>query len=121
MQLLLQTFKLVSMFLQCLQQLQEQLDTIDAAADLCPPPLKLGLEEVQQRVVVRWEELRDYTEQRGEDLKLAYQRYIFNNTVKTPVESLSFIFFKKYIVHLFIIFCFSFYCYYIAQQCSALN
>lgn len=70
----------------CLQQLQEQLDTVDAAANFCPSSLKLGLEEVQQRVVERWEELRDYTEQRGEELKLAYQRYLFNNIVKTPIE-----------------------------------
>lgn len=69
----------------CLQQLQEQLDTVDAAVNLCPPGLKLGLEEVQQRVVERWEELRDYAEQRGEELKLAYQRYLFINTVKTPL------------------------------------
>lgn len=67
----------------CVQQLQEQLDAVDAAVNLCPPRLKLGLEEVQQRVVERWEELRDYTEQRGEELKLAYQRYLFINTVKT--------------------------------------
>lgn len=63
--------------------MQEQLDAVDAAVNHCPPRLKLGLEEVQQRVVERWEELRDYTEQRGEELKLAYQRYLFINTVKT--------------------------------------
>lgn len=66
----------------CVQQLQEQLDAAAAAVDLSPPRLKLGLEEVQQRVVERWEELRDYTEQRGEELKLAYQRHLFMNTVR---------------------------------------
>lgn len=68
----------------CVQQLQEQLDAADAAVNLCPPRLELDLVEVQQRVVERWEELRDYTERRGEELKLAYQRYLFINTVKTP-------------------------------------
>lgn len=67
--------------------MQEQLNAVDAAVNLCPPRLKLGLEEVQQRVVERWEELRDYTERRGEELKLAYQRYLFMNTVKTPLLS----------------------------------
>lgn len=67
-----------------MQQLQEQLDAVDSAVNLCPPRLKLGLEELQQRVVERWEELRDYTEQRGVELKLAYQRYLFINTVKSP-------------------------------------
>lgn len=64
-------------------QLQEQLDAIDSILDLCTPQLKLRLEEVQQEVVERWEELRLHTEQREEELKLTCQRYQFLNTVKT--------------------------------------
>lgn len=64
-------------------QLQEQLDVIDSIVDLCTPQLKLRLQEVQQEVVERWEELQLHTEQREEELKLACQRYMFLNTVKT--------------------------------------
>lgn len=73
--------------------MQEQLDAVDAAVKHCPPRLKLGLEEVQQQVVERWEELRDYTAQRGEELKLAYQRYLFYNTVRTSLFSFLTLFF----------------------------
>lgn len=83
------------------QQLQEQLDAVDAAFNLCPPRLKLGLRKVQQQVVERWEELRDYAEQRGEELKLAYQRYLFINTVKTPLLFLFYSFILKYLLFLF--------------------
>lgn len=64
-------------------QLQEQLDAVGSILDLCTPHLKLRLEEVQQEVVERWEKLRGHAEQRGEELKLACQRYLFLNTVKT--------------------------------------
>lgn len=67
----------------CVLQLQEQLDVVDSILELCTPHLKLRLEEVQQKVVERWEVLRGHAEQRGEELKLAYQRYLFLNTVKT--------------------------------------
>lgn len=63
-------------------QLQEQLDAVDSILDLCPPHLNLHLEEVQQEVVGRWEELRGHAEQRGEELKFACQRYLFLNTVR---------------------------------------
>ncbi|XP_030248101.1 spectrin beta chain, non-erythrocytic 5 [Sparus aurata] len=61
------------------QQLQEQLDAVDSILHLCSPQLKLRLEEVQQEVVERWEELRRHAEQREEELKLASQRYLFLN------------------------------------------
>lgn len=64
-------------------QLQEQLDTVDSILDLCTPQLKLRLQEVQQEVVERWEELRLHAEQREEELKVACQRYLFLNTVRT--------------------------------------
>ncbi len=64
-------------------QLQEQLDAVDSILNLCTPELKLRLEEVQQEVVERWEELRHRAEQRGDELKLACQRYLFLNTVRT--------------------------------------
>ncbi|XP_028251320.1 spectrin beta chain, non-erythrocytic 5 [Parambassis ranga] len=64
------------------QQLQEQLDAVDAVLDLCTPQLKLRLQRVQQEVVDRWEELRLYTEKREEELKLACQRYLFLNTAQ---------------------------------------
>ncbi|XP_040917192.1 spectrin beta chain, non-erythrocytic 2 [Toxotes jaculatrix] len=64
------------------QQLQEQLDAIDPILDLCTPHLKRRLQDVQQEVVERWEELRLQTEQREEELKLACQRYLFLNTVQ---------------------------------------
>ncbi|XP_068456287.1 spectrin beta chain, non-erythrocytic 5 [Clinocottus analis] len=64
------------------QQLQEQLDTVDSILDLCTPQLKLRLQEVQQEVVERWEELRLHAEQREEELKLACQRYLFLNTAQ---------------------------------------
>uniref|UniRef100_G3N8Q4 Spectrin, beta, non-erythrocytic 5 n=1 Tax=Gasterosteus aculeatus TaxID=69293 RepID=G3N8Q4_GASAC len=64
------------------QQLQEQLDTVDSILDLCTPQLKLRLQEVQQEVVERWEELRLHAEQREEELKVACQRYLFLNTVQ---------------------------------------
>uniref|UniRef100_UPI0037E8FE98 spectrin beta chain, non-erythrocytic 5 n=1 Tax=Semicossyphus pulcher TaxID=241346 RepID=UPI0037E8FE98 len=64
------------------QQLQEQLDAVDPILDLCTPQLKLRLQEVQQELVERWEELRLQAEQREEELKLACQRYQFLNTAK---------------------------------------
>ncbi|XP_068593345.1 spectrin beta chain, non-erythrocytic 5 [Cebidichthys violaceus] len=64
------------------QQLQEQLDTVDTILDLCSPQLKLRLQEVQQEVVERWEELRLHAERREEELKLACQRYLFLNTAQ---------------------------------------
>ncbi|KAM9341571.1 spectrin beta chain, non-erythrocytic 5 [Symphorus nematophorus] len=64
------------------EQLQEQLDAVDSILNLCTPQLKLRLEEVQQEVVERWEELRRRAEQREEELKLACQRYLFLNTAQ---------------------------------------
>ncbi|KAM6918067.1 spectrin beta chain, non-erythrocytic 5 [Lycodopsis pacificus] len=64
------------------QQLQEQLDTVDSILDLCTPQLKLRLQEVQQEVMERWEELRLHAERREEELKLARQRYLFLNTAQ---------------------------------------
>lgn len=64
-------------------QLQEQLDAVDSVLDLCTPHLNFRLEEVQQEVVERWEELRRHAERREDELKLACQRYLFLNTVKT--------------------------------------
>ncbi|XP_071354370.1 spectrin beta chain, non-erythrocytic 5 [Trachinotus anak] len=64
------------------QQLQEQLDAVDPILELCTPQLKLRLQDVQQEVVERWEELRLHTEQRETELKLACQRYMFLNTVQ---------------------------------------
>ncbi|XP_060938197.1 spectrin beta chain, non-erythrocytic 2 [Limanda limanda] len=64
------------------QQLQEQLDAVDTVLDLCTPQLKLRLQNVQQEVVERWEELRLTTEQREEELKVACQRYLFLNTAQ---------------------------------------
>ncbi|XP_036927334.1 spectrin beta chain, non-erythrocytic 5 isoform X2 [Acanthopagrus latus] len=64
------------------QQLQEQLDAVDSILHLCSPQLKLRLEEVQQEVVERWEELRRHAEKREEELKLACQRYLFLNTAQ---------------------------------------
>lgn len=63
-------------------QLQEQLDAVDSILHLCAPQLKLRLQDLQQEVVERWEELRLHTEQRERDLKLACQRYLFLNTVR---------------------------------------
>lgn len=68
-------------------QLQEQLDAVDSILHLCSPQLKLRLEEVQQEVVERWEELRRHAEQREEELKLASQRYLFLNMVKTDTQT----------------------------------
>lgn len=62
-------------------QLQEQLDAVDAVLHLCTPQLKLRLQNVQQKVLEQWEELRLSTEQRQEELKLACERYLFLNTV----------------------------------------
>ncbi|XP_024910886.1 spectrin beta chain, non-erythrocytic 5 isoform X2 [Cynoglossus semilaevis] len=64
------------------QQLQEQLDAVDAVLHLCTPQLKLRLQNVQQKVLEQWEELRLSTEQRQEELKLACERYLFLNTVQ---------------------------------------
>ncbi|XP_067469592.1 spectrin beta chain, non-erythrocytic 5 isoform X2 [Thunnus thynnus] len=64
------------------QQLQEQLDAVESILVLCTPQLKLRLQEVQQEVVERWEELRLHTEQREAELKLACQRYLFLNTAQ---------------------------------------
>ncbi|XP_030614955.1 spectrin beta chain, non-erythrocytic 5 [Archocentrus centrarchus] len=64
------------------QQLQEQLDTVDSVQDLCTPHLKQRLQEVEQEVVERWEELRLLAEQREVELNLACQRYLFLNTVQ---------------------------------------
>ncbi|XP_067336707.1 spectrin beta chain, non-erythrocytic 5 isoform X2 [Channa argus] len=64
------------------QQLQEHLDAADSILQLCTPQLRLRLQEVQQQVVDRWEELRLHTEQREQELKLASQRYMFLNTVQ---------------------------------------
>ncbi|XP_038585015.1 spectrin beta chain, non-erythrocytic 5 isoform X1 [Micropterus salmoides] len=64
------------------QQLQEQLDSANSILDLCTPQLKLRLQEVQQKVVEQWEELRLHAEQREAELKLACQRYLFLNTVQ---------------------------------------
>ncbi|KAF3845474.1 hypothetical protein F7725_008637 [Dissostichus mawsoni] len=64
------------------QQLQEQLDGVDSILDLCSPQLKLRLQEVQQQLVERWEDLRLHAEKRDEELKLACQRYMFLNTAQ---------------------------------------
>ncbi|KAI4798393.1 hypothetical protein KUCAC02_022079, partial [Chaenocephalus aceratus] len=64
------------------QQLQEQLDGVDSILDLCSPQLKLRLQEVQQQLVERWEDLRLHAEKREEELKLACQRYMFLNTAQ---------------------------------------
>ncbi|XP_028993920.1 spectrin beta chain, non-erythrocytic 1 isoform X2 [Betta splendens] len=64
------------------QQLQEQLDAVDSILHLCTPELKVRLQEMQQEVVERWEELRLQTDQRDQELKLACQRYMFLNTVQ---------------------------------------
>lgn len=74
-----QTFHIV---LLPVSQLQEQLDAADATLECCPPSLKLRLEEVQEEVVQQWEELRGHAEQRGEELKVACQRFLFLNTVQ---------------------------------------
>lgn len=66
----------------CVLQLQEQLDAVDPILELCTPQLKLRLQDVQQEVVERWEELRLHTEQREMELKLACRRYLFLNTVR---------------------------------------
>lgn len=63
-------------------QLQEQLDAVDSVLECCSPSLKLRLEEVQEEVVEQWEQLRGHAEQRGEELKVACQRFLFLNTVK---------------------------------------
>lgn len=63
-------------------QLQEQLDAVDPLLQCCSPTLKLRLEEVQEEVVEQWEQLRGHAEQRGEELKVACQRFLFLNTVK---------------------------------------
>lgn len=65
-----------------MSQLQELLDAVGTILDLCPPQLDLHLEEVQQEVVGRWEELRGHAEERGEELKFACHRYLFLNTVR---------------------------------------
>ncbi|XP_029973399.1 spectrin beta chain, non-erythrocytic 5 [Salarias fasciatus] len=64
------------------QQLKEQLDRVDSILNLCTPQLRLRLQEVQQEVVDRWEELRLLTERREVELKLACQRYLFFNTAQ---------------------------------------
>ncbi|XP_029982912.1 spectrin beta chain, non-erythrocytic 5 [Sphaeramia orbicularis] len=64
------------------QQLQEQLDTVDSILEFCTPHLKRHLQELQQEVVERWEELRLHAEQREAELKLACQRYLFLNMVQ---------------------------------------
>ncbi|XP_026156546.1 spectrin beta chain, non-erythrocytic 5 isoform X2 [Mastacembelus armatus] len=64
------------------QQLQDQLDAVDSILDFCTPQLKHRLQEVQQEVVERWEELQHHTEQREAELKLACQRYLFLNTAQ---------------------------------------
>ncbi|XP_061631327.1 spectrin beta chain, non-erythrocytic 5 isoform X2 [Phyllopteryx taeniolatus] len=64
------------------QQLQEQLETVDAILDLCSPQLTLRLQEVQQDVAECWEELRLHAEERELVLTLACQRYLFLNTVQ---------------------------------------
>lgn len=75
-----QTFGIV--FFLSASQLQEQLDAVDSLLEGCPPSLKLRLEEVQGEVVEQWEQLRGHAEQRGEELKVACQRFLFLNTVK---------------------------------------
>lgn len=70
-------------------QLKEQLDAVDTILDLCTPQLKRRLEEVQQEVIEQWEDLRQHAEQRDEELKLACQRYLFLNTVKTDDRQLN--------------------------------
>ncbi|XP_057715583.1 spectrin beta chain, non-erythrocytic 5 isoform X1 [Corythoichthys intestinalis] len=64
------------------QQLQEQLDVVDAILDHCSPTLKRRLQKVQQEVVERWEELRIHAEGRELVLTLACQQYLFFNTVQ---------------------------------------
>lgn len=64
-------------------QLQDQLDAVGSVLEFCPPSLKSRLEEMQEEVVERWEQLRGHAEQRGEELKVACQRFLFLNTVKT--------------------------------------
>lgn len=68
-------------------QVQEQLDGVDSILHLCTPQLKLRLQEVQQEVVERWEELRLHMEQREKELKVTCQRYLFLNTVRTATWS----------------------------------
>lgn len=78
--MVLTQFKVIVCVCVCLQ-LQELLDGTDAILDLCSQDMRLRLQEVQQEVVERWEELRLHMEQREAELKLARQRYLFLNTV----------------------------------------
>ncbi|KAF7648029.1 hypothetical protein LDENG_00163000 [Lucifuga dentata] len=61
------------------QQLQDQLDGVNSIMEICPPHLRLRLQEVQQDVVEQWEDLRLLAEQREAELKLASQHYLFLN------------------------------------------
>uniref|UniRef100_A0A3B4AJ25 Spectrin, beta, non-erythrocytic 5 n=1 Tax=Periophthalmus magnuspinnatus TaxID=409849 RepID=A0A3B4AJ25_9GOBI len=62
-------------------QLNELQDGMDAILDSCSPHLKPRLQEVQQEVMERWEELRLEAEQREEELHAAQQRHLFLNMV----------------------------------------
>ncbi|KAM9777958.1 spectrin beta chain, non-erythrocytic 5 [Neosynchiropus ocellatus] len=64
------------------QQLQGQLDRVDSVLDRCSLEMRLRLQELQQEVVDRWEELRLVAEQREAELKLTCQRYSFFNAVQ---------------------------------------
>ncbi|KAM8834261.1 LOW QUALITY PROTEIN: spectrin beta chain, non-erythrocytic 5 [Synchiropus picturatus] len=64
------------------QQLQAQLDRVDSLLDRCSPELRTRLQELQQQVVDRWEELRLVAEQREAELKLTCQRYAFFNAAQ---------------------------------------
>ncbi|XP_053700420.1 spectrin beta chain, non-erythrocytic 5 [Synchiropus splendidus] len=64
------------------QQLQAQLDGVDSLLDRCSPELRTRLQELQQQVVDRWEELRLVAEQREAELKLTCQRYAFFNAAQ---------------------------------------
>ncbi|KAG7215088.1 hypothetical protein INR49_011666 [Caranx melampygus] len=50
--------------------------------ELAATEQQLRLQDVQQEVVERWEELRLHTEQREKELKLACRRYLFLNTAQ---------------------------------------
>jgi len=61
------------------------LDDTDAILERCSDHFKPRLQEVQQEVVERWEELRLTIDQREVELKVAGQRYNFLNTVRSLI------------------------------------
>ncbi|XP_051775707.1 spectrin beta chain, non-erythrocytic 5 [Erpetoichthys calabaricus] len=61
------------------QQLQELLDSTDPIIGLCTPDQATDLQEIQQRVVETWEDLRVQVENRREELERAKSRFRFFN------------------------------------------